>query len=122
MNARIRFVIAPFLVLSISTASAAPSTRPTVDDGSSHLLDDAQASAPPHHVRHAELYARGIDGINVLVLRAIDTVQATAMDGGGYFIGVKARPAESPIGYPLKLLGHPMLDPPRKSSYCSGTS
>jgi len=49
-------------------------------------------------------------------------VQATAPDGGGYFIGLKAKPAESPIGYPLALLGKPLLDPPRTSSYCSGST
>ena len=45
-----------------------------------------------------------------------------APDGGGYFANVKASPAESPIGYALKLFGRPLLDPPRTTSYCSGSS
>ena len=48
-----------------------------------------------------------------LVLRAIDRVQASAPDGGGYFIGLKADPLESPIGYPLRLFGRQMLLSPR---------
>ena len=62
-----------------------------------------QLKAGAHHTRHAELFSRGIDGFNLLVLAAVDKVQSTAPDGGGYFVGVKAKPAESPIGYPLRL-------------------
>ena len=82
----------------------------------------ALISAGPFHTRHAELLSFGVSKINREVLAAVDRVQATAMDGGGYFIGVKAVPAESPIGYPLKLKGKPMLHPPRTTSYCSGSS
>jgi hypothetical protein len=49
-------------------------------------------------------------------------VQATQMDGGGYFTGVKAQPAESPIGYEIKLFGSSLIAPPRTTSYCSGSS
>ncbi|HEY1684306.1 MAG TPA: hypothetical protein VGG19_06060 [Tepidisphaeraceae bacterium] len=94
----------------------------TTDDGRPYILTAEQAAAPAHHVRHAELFSRGVNGINLLVLQAIDKVQATAMDGGGYFTGVHAAPAESPIGYELKLFGHSLLSPPRTTSYCSGAS
>src|SRR5205085_6520040 len=46
----------------------------------------------------------------------------TAMDGGGYFTGIKAQPTESPIGYPLTLGETPLLAPPRTTSYCTGAS
>ena len=75
-----------------------------------------------HHVRHLELFGRGLPRIEREVLAAVDRVQATAMDGGGYFTGVHAVPAECPIGYPLALKGAPMLAPTRPTSYCSGSS
>src|ERR1700753_32404 len=68
------------------------------------------------------MYGTDAPGFNINVLKACDAVQTTAMEGGGYFIGVKANPPESPIGYDLKLFGKPMLAAPRKSSYCSGAS
>jgi hypothetical protein len=68
------------------------------------------------------LFSRDIVGFNVLVLRAIDKVQQRFADGGGYFIGVKAKPAESPIGYKLSLFDHELIDPLRTSSYCSGST
>jgi hypothetical protein len=119
MIARAAFL--SIVMLSLACTRAA-TTQPTRDDGTPYRLTADQLSGGPHHTRHAELFSRGIDGINVLVLRAIDTVQATAPDGGGYFVGVKAQPAESPIGYRLKLFGQPLLEPPRKTSYCSGSS
>jgi hypothetical protein len=80
-------------------------------------------SAGPHHTRHVELFGKlAPDGFNQNVLRAIDTVQATAMDGGEYYIHKKDGPTESPIGYELKLFSKSLLSPPRKSSYCSGAS
>lgn len=59
---------------------------------------------------------------NRKVLRGVKVVQAHAPDGGGYFTGLKAVPPESPIGYPLKLFGAPLLVPPRSTSYCSGAT
>ncbi len=82
----------------------------------------ALLTAGSYHTRHAALLSRGLPRPNREVLAAVDRVQATAMDGGGYFIGVKAVPAESPIGYSLRLKGKPMLAPPRTTSYCSGSS
>ncbi len=86
------------------------------------LVPAALLSAGPHHTRHLELLGAGLPRINREVLAAVDRVQATAIDGGGYFTGVHAVPAECPIGYPLKLKGAPMLTPTRTTSYCSGSS
>ena len=60
--------------------------------------------------------------INRAVLDAVEKIQATAPDGGGYFTGPKASPPESPIGFPVCLLGSKLLEPPRSTSYCSGAS
>lgn len=106
----------------LAIAGKPPTSQPTTDDGTRYVLKGDQLTAGAHHLRHAELFAHDIGGLNVLVLEAIDKVQATAPDGGGYFIGVKANPPESPIGYPLKLFNHPLLSPPRKTSYCSGST
>ena len=90
-------------------------------DAPFYLRED-QVQAGQHHQRHLELFANSASGYNAYVLQAIDKVQASAPEGGGYFTGVKAVPAESPIGYPLQLLGQPLLTPARTTSYCSGSS
>lgn len=87
-----------------------------------HYLSQEQTGAGQHHQRHLELFANTSTGYNAYVLQAIDKVQSSAPEGGGYFTGVKAVPAESPIGYPLRLLGLPLLTPARTTSYCSGSS
>lgn len=86
------------------------------------VLAPEDLKAGTYHARHAEIFGKYAAGYNIEVLRAVDAVQKTAMDGGGYFTGVKAVPPESPIGYPVALFGKPLLDPPRKTSYCSGSS
>ena len=95
---------------------------PTQDDGTWFVLDPADLDAGTHHTRHAEIFGKYVTGYNLLILQAIDKVQASAPDGGGYFIGISAVPTESPIGYPLKLFGKALLDPPRSTSYCSGST
>lgn len=75
-----------------------------------------------HHERHFDLLAGDAPGFNGYVLKGIDRVQSTAPAGGGYFIGVHAVPPESPVGYPLGLFGRPLLNPPRGTSYCSGST
>lgn len=114
--------IAAVLLIAQAASAVQRSVEPTTDDGRPYLLSAEQMAAGAHQTDHAELFSRGVNGINLLVLRAIDKVQSTAMNGGGYFTGVHAQPAESPIGYRLKLFGHPLLNPPRKTSYCSGAS
>lgn len=75
-----------------------------------------------HRQDHLQQLGERAPGYNAFVLQAIDKVQASAPEGGGYFTGVQAVPAESPIGYPLSLFGKPLLVPPRTTSYCSGSS
>jgi len=87
-----------------------------------HVLPASALDLPAQHRRHAELFSAEAPEFNRLVLQGIDRVQGTAMDGGGYFTGVRAQPTESPIGYPLSLAGQPLLAPPRQTSFCTGAS
>ena len=86
------------------------------------IVGVANAEVEAHHIRHFRTYDSKATGFNRLVLRGIDLVQGRNFNGGGYFIGVKADPPESPICYPLELGGNPLLNPPRGTSYCSGAS
>src|SRR5207247_7294910 len=95
---------------------------PTTDDSSWFVLADPEVKLGRHHTRHADVFGQFVKGYNAHVLVAVDKIQATQPQGGGYFTGVKAKPAESPIGYPLALFGQPLLAPPRSTSYCSGSS
>ncbi len=87
-----------------------------------YILPADYLELPPQHTRHAALFAKDAPEFNKLVLRGIDEVQSNAMLGGGYFIGIKTKPTESPIGYPLKLDGQDLIDPPRSTSFCTGAS
>ncbi len=86
------------------------------------LLPDTATKLPIHNQLHFATFGADIPPINRMVLQAVDKVQATQPNGGGYFIGLTAVPAESPIGYPLAFLNQNLLDPPRTTSYCSGSS
>src|SRR5205814_7914827 len=92
------------------------------DDGSWFVLPDTYVKLGAHHTRHAEVFGKHVIGYNAQVLAGVDKVQSGQPEGGGYFTGPKAKPAESPIGYPLALFGRPLLTPPRTTSYCSGSS
>jgi len=119
------FVSTIWLLLLVNISlpqNDAPKLEATRDNGERFLLKKDDVAAGPHHTRHAEIFGKYVDGYNHYVLQALDKVQATAMDGGGYFIGIKAVPAESPVGYKLKLFNRPLLEPPRSTSYCSGAS
>jgi hypothetical protein len=94
----------------------------TKDNGSWLILKKEDISNGPHHTKHAEAFGKYISGYNTYILKAIDSVQFTAMDGGGYFIGITADPPESPIGYNLSLFNKQLLKAPRTTSYCSGSS
>lgn len=94
----------------------------TADDGSWFTLAADQLPEHAQHTDHLQHYGEGLAGYNRYILAGIDQAQASALDGGGYFIGITATPAESPIGYPLSLLDQPLLDPPRTTSYCSGAT
>jgi len=112
------------LVLTgVGCASRGPKLRAVEDDGSWYRLTKEQLALGPHHTRHAEMFGPSVAGTyNEQILAGIDKVQASAPDGGGYFIGIKADPPESPIGYDLSLYGAPLLKAPRTTSYCSGAS
>lgn len=71
---------------------------------------------------YSETFGKYITGYNTYILQAIDKVQAKFPDGGGYFIGISAIPTESPIGYNLNFLNRELLNAPRATSYCSGSS
>jgi len=109
-------------MLLLVSSSSAQNGEATTDDGEWFVLTKDDLAAGAHHTRHAEIFGKYVKGYNYYVLQGIDKVQATAMDGGGYFIGIKAVPPESPVGYKLKLFDRPLLEPPRSTSYCSGSS
>ncbi len=94
----------------------------TIDDGNWFFLKTDDLQEGEHHLKHGEIFGKYVEGYNKYILSAIDEVQKTALDGGGYFIGIKAVPTESPIGYDLKLLGKKLISAPRTTSYCSGAS
>lgn len=104
------------------TQNRAAKLEATTANGDWFVLGKDALIAGPHHTRHAELFGKNLDGYNYVVLQGVDKVQATAMDGGGYFIGIKAVPTESPVGYELKLFARSLLAPPRTTSYCSGAT
>ncbi len=85
-------------------------------------VDLALLRANPYQIEHLRYATADLPEFNRLVLRGADIAQAHAGAGGGYFIGIKAVPTESPVGYPLSLGKNRLLDPPRCTSYCSGAS
>ncbi|MHB1688604.1 MAG: hypothetical protein ACYCVH_14720 [Ignavibacteriaceae bacterium] len=86
------------------------------------LLKPEDIPANPHNLNHLKNFGKYAKGYNLEVLMAVDSVQAHAMDGGGYFTGIDSTPTESPVGYDLKLFGNSLINPPRTTSYCSGSS
>ncbi len=86
------------------------------------FLDSTDLRLGKHHTQHNEIFGKYACGYNKYILEAIDSIQSKFPDGGGYFIGLKADPPESPIGYDLSLFGKPLLKAPRTTSYCSGSS
>jgi len=94
----------------------------TKDDGKRLILLRSDLEAGTHHLKHAEIFAKYTNGYNLKILEAIDIVQATALDGGGYFASIKAVPPESPVGYPLKIFSEVLFSPQRATSYCSGST
>jgi hypothetical protein len=120
MTRTVRIMFSLCIVFSLSAAQER--LRATTDNGAWMFIDTSDIPAAAQHVNHASVFAKYVDGYNRLVLKAVDVVQAHAMDGGGYFTGISAKPAESPIGYDLHLFGTALLDPPRTTSYCSGSS
>ncbi|MFT7520376.1 MAG: hypothetical protein ACI9MC_002521 [Kiritimatiellia bacterium] len=112
---------APVPPLEVCETYDAPASA-TRSDGAWWVLQPHESRSPTHHMGHERLFGDGVDGINLLVLRAVDDVQQRAPDGGGYFIGISAEPTESPVGQPLQMYGRSMLSPTRSSSYCTGAT
>jgi len=94
----------------------------TKDDGNWLILKKEDVSLGTYHTEHAKVFSKYISGYNTYILNAIDLVQSTALNGGGYFAGIKADPPESPIGYNLYLFDKQLLQAPRTTSYCSGST
>jgi hypothetical protein len=108
------------MILSLTVAQ--DKNRATTDNGTWLFIDTTDIPTLNQHLNHESIFKKYVDGYNLLVLNAVDIVQSHAMDGGGYFTGIKAKPTESPIGYEVKLFGKALLTPPRSTSYCSGSS
>lgn len=89
---------------------------------SPQFLADEQLQNGEHHTNHFEAFSSVVPEYNKYVLKAIDIVQSTAPDGGGYFTGIKAIPPEAPIGYDIKLFGAELINLERTTSYCSGAT
>ena len=112
-----------FVFLLFSTLKAQKNNYfPTQDDSTWFVLNSKDVYLGTYHTKHYKIFGKYITGYNLFILKAIDFVQSKAMDGGGYFTGIKAKPAESPIGYNLSLFKKQLLKAPRKTSYCSGSS
>ena len=115
---RIFIIVAAFFLVLCCNKE----TQVTIDNGQWLVLTEQDLSAGLHHTRHAEIFGKYVDGYNKYILKGIDKVQSTAPDGGDYFIGKDSIPTESPLGYEIRFLGRSLLDPPRTTSYCSGSS
>ena len=87
-----------------------------------YFVSASQRAQDSHNCQHFLNYGADAPNYNEFVLRGIDKVMGTAPNGGGYFVGLKAQPPESPLGYELKLGTYSLLTPPRPTSYCSGSS
>ncbi len=110
------------LFLNFCTQQKNDNLFATQDDGTRLILKDSDVSLGTYHTKHYKIFGKYVSGYNTYILKAIDSVQSTAPNGGGYFIGIKANPPESPIGYNLSLFNKQLLQAPRKTSYCSGAS
>jgi hypothetical protein len=120
---QVALMLSMVLLFAVPAQAQQPTTiDPTPGDETWHVLNADQLPDQPQHTEHLQRYGEEITGYNRLVLEAIDKVQNTATDGGGYFIGIKADPPESPIGYGVTLFDSPLLEPPRQTSYCSGAT
>jgi hypothetical protein len=74
------------------------------------------------HTSHEKIYGKHTSTYNRIILKAIDKIQGRALNGGGYYTNLKDQSKESPIGYPLKIFSHPLINPPRTTSYCTGVT
>lgn len=103
---------------------SAPPAAPVLPGALNPQDLQAAIKAGPHHVLHHEIFDKYTAfPMNHRVIEAIDRIQGQAPDGGGYFTGPHAKPAESPIGFQLSFAGD-VLNPSRKrtTSFCTGAS
>jgi len=132
MKFRKIFILIPAILAALAIAGEKKQNEFTAEDsqpegaGSWLVLNNEDLAAGAHHLRHTEIFGKYVEGfnrgINRAILQGIDTVQSKALDGGGYFTGIKAVPTESPVYYNLKLFRRPLIEAPRHSSYCSGAT
>jgi hypothetical protein len=124
MNKHIRTICICILILAACSTNKSDLEilSETKDDGTRLVLNNSDLSAGTHHLQHEKIFGKYINGYNLKILQAIDIVQATAPDGGGYFASIKAVPPESPVGYPLKIFNEVLFRPQRSTSYCSGST
>ncbi len=119
---RILFTLAFGFFLFFGCEKQRSFNKETQDDNTRILLEKSDLAGGIHHTQHMDLFGKYVSGYNLAILQSIDKVQAQFDSGGGYFIGIKAVPTESPVGYALSLFGKELLNPPRTTSYCSGAS
>ncbi len=119
---RCALLISLMMLPLVSCRSGQLSHHPTTDDGSPLYLHEHDLIHGPHHTAHDSIFGPMVTGYNRFILKGIDIVQAHAPDGGGYFAGLGVDPPEAPVGYPLRFLDVPLLEPARTTSYCSGSS
>jgi hypothetical protein len=112
------------ILLSVLSLNAFIFSQDKKDDVKENwfIINKDDLAGGTHNTRHAEIFGKYVNGYNLEILKAIDTVQSKAMDGGGYFIGLNADPPESPISYDLKIFDKPLIKHTRPTSYCSGST
>lgn len=86
------------------------------------MLNSVQASLPAKHTRHHEMYGKHASGDGAWVLKGIDEAQKRAPRKDDWWVGVKAVPLESPVGFELSLWGRVLFSPQRPTSFCSGAT
>jgi hypothetical protein len=118
MTTRLKFLFITSVFLLFSTVVFSGN----LSEKKFRTLSKDEISDTAQYLNHYDVFSKYASGYNLEVLKAIDKVQAHAMDGGQYFIGLKADPPESPVNYDLKLGGKSLIAPPRNSSYCSGST
>jgi hypothetical protein len=74
------------------------------------------------YTSHEKIYGEHTSNYNRIILKAIDKIQGKAINGGGYYTNLNDKSKESPIGYPLNIFGHPLINSPRSTSYCTGAT
>ncbi|MBN1349385.1 hypothetical protein JXJ21_08245 [candidate division KSB1 bacterium] len=116
-------LVSIFTLITCDRGIDKPTTvQPTPDSGKKFVLPSSDLPPSAHHIQHVDYFGKSISGINHFILKAIDSVQAHAPDGGGYFIGITGTPPESPVRYNLHLFDQALIEIPRQSSYCSGAT